>query len=68
MNCWLENEPHLDDVLADPIVSAVMARDGVERDGLRRLLDEVGRSLRHSPPQSREKPPKSLERLAVDHW
>lgn len=46
---WLTNEPHLDDVLRDPIVGAVMARDGVKHEELRRFLDEVGRTLEQRP-------------------
>ena len=39
---WLQQEPCLDDVLADPIISAVMVRDGVDHDDLRRMLGKIG--------------------------
>jgi len=35
---WAGCEPALDDMLADPIVRAVMARDGICEHDLRRLV------------------------------
>jgi len=34
-------EPDLDEMIADPIVRRLMARDGVSPDGLGRLIDRV---------------------------
>jgi hypothetical protein len=42
---WLYGEPRLADVLADPIVHAVMARDGVKRQFLVDLLGAASRRL-----------------------
>ena len=36
---WRFDEPKLDDMLGDPLVRAVMARDGVSREDVIRLLD-----------------------------
>ncbi|MDB5411004.1 MAG: hypothetical protein JWL84_5916 [Rhodospirillales bacterium] len=40
---WLQGEPKLDEVLADPIVQAILIRDHVDADGLRRFLTGVQR-------------------------
>jgi len=39
---WI-GEPKLEDVLSDPIVHAVMARDGVDQAALRLLLAQATR-------------------------
>lgn len=41
----LRGEPQLPDVMADPIIGMLMARDGVSRDELRSLIERVRRSL-----------------------
>jgi hypothetical protein len=41
-------EPALSDVLADPLVHAVMRRDGVSGAALQSLIVQVGWRLRHS--------------------
>jgi hypothetical protein len=41
---WI-GEPKLEDVLSDPIVRAVMARDRVDQEGLRLLLRDATRLL-----------------------
>jgi hypothetical protein len=41
-------EPTLRDVLADPLVHAVMRRDGVSVAALQSLIAQVGWRLRHS--------------------
>ncbi len=38
---WFAGEPTLDDTLADPIVQAMMKRDDVQPEGLRRFLRDV---------------------------
>jgi hypothetical protein len=38
---WLAVEPELDDVLDDPVVQAMMARDGVERAEILDLVAAV---------------------------
>jgi hypothetical protein len=42
----LFREPSLADLLDDPLTSIVMARDGVNRDGLIALLNAVAKSRR----------------------
>ena len=39
-------EPSLDEMMADPIMRGLMARDGVAPDSLRGLIDEVRDRLR----------------------
>jgi hypothetical protein len=39
-------EPPLDEVMADPIIHRLMARDGVALDSLNSLIDEVRGRLR----------------------
>jgi hypothetical protein len=39
-------EPSLDDLLDDPIMHALLARDGLTVDEVRRFLDEMKRRLR----------------------
>jgi hypothetical protein len=43
--CWLQGEPSLKDVLADPVVHAVMRRDKVDPDRLRALLWRIGGTI-----------------------
>jgi hypothetical protein len=38
---WLSGEPTLEEALSDPVVRAVMRRDGVDPDALRRLLERA---------------------------
>jgi hypothetical protein len=53
---WLASEPELNEILDDPIIEAVMARDGVERDDLRTLLNDVGRALCREKPRWPRRP------------
>ena len=46
---WFAGEPTLEDTLADPIVRAVMKRDEIEIDNLRRFLKDVGDRLHEQP-------------------
>jgi hypothetical protein len=39
-------EPSLDDLLSDPILHALLARDGLTVEEVRRFLDEMKRRLR----------------------
>jgi hypothetical protein len=39
-------EPSLDDLLDDPIMHALLARDGLTVDEVRQFLDEMKRRLR----------------------
>jgi len=41
---WI-GEPKLEEVLSDPIVRALMARDGVDQGALRLLLEDATRLL-----------------------
>jgi hypothetical protein len=41
---WLTGEPTLDDVLADPVIHAIMARDRVDADALRGFLRDMRRA------------------------
>ena len=38
-------EPTLEEVLSEPIIRAMMVRDRVDQEGLRRLLQEVTKLL-----------------------
>jgi hypothetical protein len=42
---WFAGEPTLDETLSDPVVQAVMKRDEVDLDDLRRLLEVMGGRL-----------------------
>ena len=42
---WLQGEPSLTDVLADPVVHAMMRRDKVDPERLRALLWRIGRTV-----------------------
>jgi hypothetical protein len=46
---WLCGEPTLDEMLADPIVRIVMARDGVSDETVRSVLEEAAKRLRLRP-------------------
>ena len=48
-----DREPSLDEMLADPVVLAVMNRDGVSRNALRILIADIRRARR----MQRETPP-----------
>jgi hypothetical protein len=42
---WFAGEPTLDEALSDPVVQAIMKRDEVDLDGLRRFLEDMGGRL-----------------------
>jgi hypothetical protein len=42
-------EPTLRELLADPVIQAVMEADGVDRDGLEADLRETAQALRRRP-------------------
>jgi hypothetical protein len=42
---WFAGEPTLDETLSDPVVQAMMKRDEVDLDDLRRFLAEIGGRL-----------------------
>jgi hypothetical protein len=44
----MKPEPSLDDLLNDPILYALLARDGLTVEEVRRFLDEMKRRLRLS--------------------
>ncbi len=46
---WLCGEPTLDEMLADPIVRMVMARDGVSDETVRGVFEEAAKRLRARP-------------------
>jgi hypothetical protein len=48
------DEPRLDELLGDPVVQAVMARDGVSRDELLACVEGARRRLLRPPDQSRK--------------
>jgi hypothetical protein len=41
---WHHREPTLEEILSDPIVTALMEADGVDRQELEAMLIEVGRT------------------------
>jgi hypothetical protein len=45
---WFAGEPTLDETLSDPVVQAVMMRDEVDVDCLRRFLEDIGGRLGES--------------------
>jgi hypothetical protein len=45
MMCWLYGEPTLEDMLADPTITALMERDEVDPDALALLLEDVKATL-----------------------
>jgi len=45
---WRE-EPRLDDLLSDPMLDAMLMRDGVSRDELRRLVEHARLTLARVP-------------------
>ena len=57
----LESEPTLDDVLAEPMVRAVMSRDRVEAEDLRGLLQRVRT-------QQTRRPPGEAKTAAAHEW
>ena len=57
----LESEPTLDDVLADPLVRAVMSRDRVEAEDLRGLLQRART-------QQTRRPPGEAKAAAAHEW
>ncbi|MDW6021745.1 hypothetical protein SAZ10_08200 [Mesorhizobium sp. BAC0120] len=44
-----QHEPTLDELLSEPIILTVMARDGVRSADIRRLLQEVRNREEHAP-------------------
>lgn len=53
---WLVGEPALEDMLSDPVVQAVMRRDGVDVNGLRDFLRRLraARTLREGASRKME--------------
>jgi hypothetical protein len=49
MMSWMNREPALDDLLADPAAQLLMLRDGVDEAMLRDLLAVVSRNLAEHP-------------------
>jgi hypothetical protein len=45
-----EREPTLEDVLSDPVVHALMARDHVDAAEIRALLERLRRAQKQKPP------------------
>jgi hypothetical protein len=45
---WFAGEPTLDETLSDPVVQAVMKRDDVDLDCLRKFLEDIGGRLGES--------------------
>jgi hypothetical protein len=50
---WFAGEPTLEDTLADPIIRAVMKRDDIEVESLRRFLRDVDGRLAVQPTRRR---------------
>ena len=48
-----EREPTLEDVLADPLVHALMARDRVDAEEVRALLERLRSAEKRRPPGGR---------------
>lgn len=45
-------EPALDDILSDPVVHMVMARDGLDPDDVRRFIETTADRIRNGWPAS----------------
>lgn len=58
---WFAGEPTLEDTLADPIVRAVMKRDDIEIETLRRFLQDVGCRLQTQPQRRGSAKPESCK-------
>lgn len=43
---WIQGEPALADILQDPVVLMVLQRDSLDRDDVRRFLDQAADRLR----------------------
>ena len=43
---WVSGEPSVDEILADPIVRALMASDGLSEDSVRKTFEEAAKRLR----------------------
>ena len=56
---WIHGEPSLDEVLNDPVIRALMRRDGVEVETLRVLIRGVRRLA--APPARGETPARRPE-------
>jgi hypothetical protein len=46
-------EPPIDEILAEPVIRLLMARDGVDDARIRRLLAEIARRRREAPGKRR---------------
>lgn len=42
---YLDGEPTLEQIFSDPVIRAIMTRDRVDLDGLRRFLREMSATL-----------------------
>jgi hypothetical protein len=51
---WRYDEPKLDDMLVDPLVRAVMARDGVSREDVLACVEGARRRMTRPIGQSRK--------------
>jgi hypothetical protein len=40
---WLQGEPTLDEALSDPVIQAILIRDRIDPEGLRRFLVGIQR-------------------------
>jgi hypothetical protein len=49
---WIYREPTLDEILSDPIVTALMQADSVDRRELRAMLRHVAEGLRPNEQES----------------
>lgn len=43
--CWLQGEPTLTEVLADPLIHTMMRRDGIDADAFRAFLWDISSAL-----------------------
>jgi hypothetical protein len=49
LSTWYPREPTLSEILSDPIVTALMEADGVDRGELEAMLREVTAATRTAP-------------------
>jgi len=57
--CWCGREPSISEILAEPIVRAVMEADGVEPDEFAAILHNAGARLLNAS-RRRKTPPRQI--------
>jgi hypothetical protein len=56
---WFDGEPTLDELLSDPVIVALMERDGIGANDMRELLAAIEKA-RHNPRTPRSEKPAAV--------